>query len=167
MLLTLILTLIFILAVCLLLYAAVALIQDRRFFTTAPKDIQAAAVDHPERFPGAHAMGWLLAILSLVLMVGAFVHGGWNGVLSGFTFWQLFLRFAVMLYLWKAFDVVCLDWLLLTKSHFFQRYYPETEGCAGYRSFGFNRKEQLIRLAVFPFVAALMAFLSLWIGGKL
>ena len=167
MLLTLILTLIFILAVCLLLYAAVALIQDRRFFTTAPKDIQAAAVDHPERFPGAHAMGWLLAILSLVLMVGAFVHGGWNGVLSGFTFWQLFLRFNLMLYLWKAFDVVCLDWLLLTKSHFFQRYYPETEGCAGYHFFGFNRKEQLIRLAVFPFVAALMAFLSLWIGGKL
>ena len=167
MLLTLVLTLIFILAVCLLLYAAVALIQDRRFFTTAPKDIQAVAVDHPERFPGAHAMGWLLAILSFVLMVGAFVNGGWNGVLSGFTFWQLFLRFNLMLYLWKAFDVVCLDWLLLTKSHFFQRYYPETEGCAGYHFFGFNRKEQLIRLAVFPFVAALMAFLSLWIGGKL
>jgi hypothetical protein len=167
MLLTLILTLIFILAVCLLLYAAVALIQDRRFFTTAPKDIQAVAVDHPERFPGAHVLGWLLAVLSLVLMVGAFVHGGWNGVLSGFTFWRLFLRFNLMLYLWKAFDVVCLDWLLLTKSHFFQRYYPETEGCAGYHSFGFNRKEQLIRLAVFPFVAALMAFLSLWIGGKL
>ena len=60
-----------------------------------------------------------------------------------------------------------LDWLLLTKSRFFQRYYPETEGCAGYHSFGFNRKEQLIRLAVFPFVAVLMAFLSLWIGGKL
>ena len=167
MLLTLVLTLIFILAVCLLLYAAVALIQDRRFFTTAPKDIQAVAVDHPERFPGAHVLGWLLAVLSLVLMVGAFVHGGWNGVLSGFTFWQLFLRFNLMLYLWKAFDVVCLDWLLLTKSHFFQRYYPETEGCAGYHFFGFNRKEQLIRLAVFPFVAALMAFLSLWIGGKL
>ena len=52
MLLTLLLTLVFILSVCLLLYAAVALIQDRRFFTTAPKDIQAAAIEHPERFPG-------------------------------------------------------------------------------------------------------------------
>ena len=167
MLLTVLLSLILILALCLLLYAAVALIQNKRLFGSAPKDIQAAAVDHPERFPGAHAMGWLLAILSLVLMVGAFVNGGWNGVLSGFTFWQLFLRFAVMLYLWKAFDIVCLDWLLLTKSHFFQRFYPETEGCQGYHSFGFNRREQLIRLAVFPFAAALMALLSLWIGGKL
>ena len=167
MLLTLLLTLIFILAVCLLLYAAVALIQDRRFFTTAPKDIQAAALDHPERFPCAHILGWKLAILSLLLMVGAFVYGGYDGVQKDFTFWQLFLRFAVMLYLWKAFDIICLDWLLLTKSHFFQHFYPETEGCAGYHSFGFNRKEQLIRLAVFPFVAALMAFLSMWIGGQL
>ena len=55
MLLTLLLTLVFILSVCLLLYAAVAMIQDRRFFTTAPKDIQAAAIEHQERFPGAHA----------------------------------------------------------------------------------------------------------------
>ena len=167
MLLTLLLALIFILAVCLLLYAAVALIQDRRFFNTAPKDIQAVAVDHPERFPGAHRPGWLLAVLSLVLMAGTFINGGWNGVLRGFTFWKLFLRFAVVLYLWKAFDIVCLDWLLLTKSHFFQRFYPETEGCAGYHAFGFNRKEQLVRLVVFPFAAGLMALLSLWIGGRL
>ena len=49
--LTILLAIIFILSVCLLLYAAVALIQDKRFFTTAPKDIQEAALDHPERFP--------------------------------------------------------------------------------------------------------------------
>ena len=167
MLLTLLLTLVFILSVCLLLYAAVALIQDRRFFTTAPKDIQAAAIDHPERFPGAHALGWVLAIISLLLMVFAFIYGGSDGVKNGFSFFQHWLRFAAMLYLWKSFDIVCLDWLLLTKSHFFQHFYPETEGCAGYHSFGFNRKEQLIRLAVFPFVAALMAIIAMWIGGQL
>ena len=159
MLLTLLLTFIFILAVCLLLYAAVALIQDKRFFTSAPKDIQAAAIEHPERFPGAHALGWILAIISLLLMVGVFVNGGCDGVKNGFSFWQHWLRFAVMLYLWKAFDIVCLDWLLLTKSHFFQRFYPETEGCTGYHQFGFNRKGQLIRIAVFPFVSLLLAFI--------
>lgn len=167
MLLTLLLTLFFILAVCLLLYAAVALIQNKKLFTTAPKDIQAAAQDHPERVPGAHALGWKLAVISLFLMVGAFVYGGHDGVKRGFSFWQHWLRFAVMLYLWKAFDIVCLDWLLLTKSHFFQRFYPETEGCAGYRQFGFNRKEQLTRLAVFPFAAAFLALVSMWIGGQL
>ena len=167
MLLTILLSFVFIAAVCLLLLAAVALIQDRRFFTTAPKDIQAAAIDHPERFPGAHALGWKLAIISLLAMVGAFVYGGWDGVKNGFSFWQHWLRFAVMLYLWKAFDIVCLDWLLLTKSHFFQHFYPETSGCAGYHQFGFNRKEQLIRLAAFPFAAAGMALAAMWIGGQL
>ena len=167
MLLTILLSLIFILAVCILLYAAVGLIQNKKLFTTAPKDIQAAAADHPERFPGAHVLGWKLAILALLLMIGTFVYGGWDGVQSGFSFWQHFFRFAVMLYLWKVFDIVCLDWLLLTKSHFFQHFYPETEGCEGYHSFGFNRKGQIIRLAVFPFVAALMALLTMWIGGQL
>jgi len=165
--LTVLLSFIFIAAVCLLLFAAVALIQDRRFFTTAPKDIQAAAKDHPERFRGARVLGWKLAIISLLLMIGAFVYGGYDGVKNGFGFWQHWLRFALMLYLWKAFDIICLDWLLLTKSHFFQHFYPETEGCAGYHQFGFNRKEQLIRLAVFPFAAALMALISMWIGGQL
>jgi hypothetical protein len=55
----------------------------------------------------------------------------------------------------------------LTKSHFFQHFYPETEGCEGYRQFGFNRKEQMIRLAVFPFAAALLALLSMRIGGQI
>lgn len=71
MLLTILLSFVLIVSVCLLLYAAVALIQDRRFFTTEPKDIQAAAIEHPERFPGAHALGWVLAIISLLAMMSA------------------------------------------------------------------------------------------------
>ena len=167
MLLTILLALVFILAVCVLLYAAVGLIQNNKLFTTAPKDIQAAAAEHSERFRGAHALGWKLAVLSLLTMVGVFVYGGYDGVRQGFSFWQHWLRFVVILYLWKAFDIVCLDWLLLTKSHFFQHFYPETEGCEGYRQFGFNRKEQLIRLAVFPFAAALLALLAMRIGGQI
>lgn len=164
---TICLTLVFIASVFALLVAAVALIQDRRLFTTAPKDIQEAAEDHPERFPCARALGWVIAVLCLLLMVGAFVYGGYDGIRNGFSFWQHWMRFAMMLYLWKAFDIICLDWLLLTKSHFFQHYYPETEGCEGYRQFGFNRKEQLVRLALFPFVAALMALVAVWVGGAI
>ena len=165
LLLTLLLSLVLILALCLLLYAAVALIQNRKFFTTAPKDIQAAAKDHPERFKGARALGWKLAVISIFAMAGVFFYGGYDGVRNGFTFLQHFLRFIVMLYLWKAFDIICLDWLLLTRSRFFQHYYPETEGCEGYRQFGFNRKEQLVRILVFPFIAAMMAGAACLIGG--
>lgn len=167
MLLTLLLSLVLILALCLLLYAAVALIQNRNLFTTAPKDIQAAAKDHPERFPGAHALGWKLAIISILAMIGAFLYGGYDGIRNGFLFRQHFFRFIVMLYLWKAFDILCLDWLLLTRTHFFQHFYPETEGCEGYRQFGFNRREQLTRIILFPFAAALMAGIACLIGGRL
>ena len=69
-----------------------------------------------------------------------------------------------MLYLWKAFDIICLDWFLLTKSHFFQHYYPETEGCAGYHQFGFNRKGQLTRIILFPFIAAGLAWIAVLTG---
>ena len=76
---TFLLSLVLILALIILLFAAVVLIQDKRFFTTAPKDIQEAAIDHPERFPGAHALGWILAVGSLCMMIGAFVYGWMDG----------------------------------------------------------------------------------------
>ena len=141
-----------------MLWAAVALVQSKKLFTTAPKDIQAAVKEHPERFPGARILGWGILVLCVLAFAGAFVYAGWNGVQIGFGFWKFFGRFLTMLYLLKAFDIVGFDWLLLTKSHFFQHYYPETEGCAGYHQFGFNRKEQLIRIVVFPFVALLLAW---------
>ena len=167
MLLTLLLSLLLIVSLCGLILAAVGLIQDRRLFTTAPKDIQAAARDHPERFRGARVLGWKLAVICLLLMAGAFVCGGYAGIRDGYSFRQFFLRFAVMLYLWKAFDIICLDWLLLTRSHFFQHFYPETEGCAGYRQFGFNRRGQIARIVIFPFAAAAMAGIAVWIGSMI
>ncbi|WP_329886476.1 hypothetical protein [Pseudoramibacter faecis] len=77
----------------LLLLSAVAFIQDKCFFTSAPKEIQAVIKEREERFPGAHALGWLLMALSLMIMVGAFTFGSWNGIIKGFTFWQFFQRF--------------------------------------------------------------------------
>lgn len=82
-----------------MLLAAVILVQDKRLFTTAPKDIRAAAKEHPERFPGAKAVGWVLIVLSIAAMGGAFFYGGYDGFKNGFTFWEFFLRFIIMLYL--------------------------------------------------------------------
>ena len=144
-----------------MLWAAVALVQSKKLFTTAPKDIQAAIGEHAERFPGARILGWGILVFCVLAFAGAFVYAGWDGVQSGFGFWQFFGRFLTMLYLLKAFDIVGFDWLLLTKSHFFQHYYPETEGCAGYHQFGFNRREQLTKIILFPFVALLLAWICM------
>ncbi len=146
-------------ALLLLLYAAVALIQDRRFFTTAPKDIQEAAVEHEERFKGQRLLGWILALIALGTFVFIIYYAAYDGIRNGFGFWQFFTRYLLILYLLKAFDIIALDWYLLTKSHFFQHYYPETEGCKGYHSFGFNWKGQLTRIIIFPFVSLLAAYI--------
>ncbi|MDO5142354.1 MAG: hypothetical protein Q4D31_04980, partial [Eubacteriales bacterium] len=137
---------------------AVALVRDKRLFTTAPKDIQTVIQDRPEWFPGARPLGWLLLILCLLAFVGAFLFGAWNGIQKGYTCWQFFGRFLTMLYLMKAFDMIFLDWYLLTRSRFFQHFYPETEGCASYQKYGFNLRKQLAKLALFPFLALLLAW---------
>mgnify|MGYP000584457502 CR=1 FL=1 len=142
-----------------MIWTETALVQAKKLAATAPKDVQAAIREHPERFPKQHALGWKLLILCAAAFLGAFFYGGWDGIRQGYGFWQFFGRFLTMLYLMKAFDIICLDWLLLSKSHFFQHYFPETEGCAGYKHFGFNRRQQLTRIILFPFLSLLLAWL--------
>ena len=156
---TLLLSMILMAALFLMIWAAVALVQSPKLFTTAPKDIQAAVQEHEERFPGARALGWFLLLLCVLLFFGAFLYAGWDGIRHGYGFRKFAGRFLTMLYLMKAFDILVLDWFLLTKSHFYQHYYPETEGCAGYHQFGFNRKEQFAHIILFPFLAALLAWI--------
>ena len=54
---TIILSLVLMALFFLLLWAAVALVQSKKLFGTAPKDIQAAVLEHEERFPGARLLG--------------------------------------------------------------------------------------------------------------
>lgn len=144
-------------ALFLLILVAVALVKDRRFFKSAPKDIQAAALEHEEPFRGAKIIGWTLLVIIVLIFPAAFLYGAWDGLRHDFTFWQFAGRFLAMLYLMKAFDIIFLDCFLLSRSNFFQHFYPETKGCAGYHQFGFNRREQLARIVIFPFIALLLA----------
>ena len=159
MLVTTLLTLIFIASISLMMYSAVALVQNKRLFSSAPKDVQTAIQEKPERFRGARALGIILLIVSFCGCAFAFIFGAVNGIQNGFGFWQFFVRFLIMLYLYKAFDMVCFDWLLLTKSHFFQHYYPEIEGCESLEKYGFNLKSQIAKLIAFPFISLLAAWI--------
>ena len=100
----------------------------------------------------------LLMLLCALGFVGVIVYGGWDGVRNGFTFGRFLTRFLVILLGMKAFDIIALDYILITKTQFFQHYIPETKGCAGYHSFGYNRKEQLTRILTLPFAALLTAW---------
>ena len=146
---TLLLSVILMAALFLMIYAAVALVQDKRLFTSAPKDIQAAITEHKERFPRARLLGWKLLIIAVLTFPGAFLYGALDGIQRGYGFWQFFARFLAMLY-------------LLTKAHFYQHYFPETEGCAGYRQFGFNCREQTIQIGLSPLIAFILAWVCMF-----
>lgn len=140
----------------LMLYAGVALIQDKKYFSSAPKDIVAVIRPRKERFSGAHMLGWLLMAVSLFMILIALVLAGIDGHHNGFTFQQFFTRYLIMFLLLKAYDILFFDLFLLTHSHFYQHFYPETEGCAGFHSFGFNWKSHVIQIILcFPASAVL------------
>lgn len=160
---TFLLSLLAITGITLMLYSAVALVQDKRFFGSAPKDAQELIQPKPERFKGQHLLGWVLLILSLLMVIAAAALAVWNGVQNNFGFWQFFARFLLMLYAYKAYDMVCFDFLLVTRTRFFQHYYPEVDVCESFHKYGFNLKSQIIRIIVYPFICAFLAWICIMI----
>jgi len=161
MLLTVFLALIFCAAITILLISAVTFVQDTRFFSSAPKEAQEVLKPRNEElFFGARAMGWVLIVLSVLMILGVGVISIWDGFRSGFSFLQFFLRFVWIFTIYKAYDMIFFDWFLLCRFRFFQYYYPEVESVYNGRKYGYNLKSQLLKLfVIFPAVSALAAWL--------
>lgn len=161
MLFTLFLAVVFCAAITMLLIAAVAFVQDTKFFSSAPKE--AVALLRPrneELFYGARTMGWVLIVLSLLMIAGVGAAAIWDGFRSGFSFGQFFLRFVLIFTIYKAYDMIFFDWFLLCRFRFFQHYFPETEPVYNGRRYGYNLKSQLLKLlVVFPAASALAAWI--------
>lgn len=84
----------------------------------------------------------------------------WDGLRSGYSFMEFFLRFVMIFTIYKAYDMIFIDGFLLCRFHFFQCYYPEVESVFSGRKYGFNIKSQLLKLLViFPAVSALAAWI--------
>ena len=161
MLLTVFLAIIFCGAITLLLIAAVAFIQDKKFFSSAPKEaLEVMVPKDTELFCGARAMGWVLMINSILMILGVGVISVWDGFRSGFSFKQFFLRFVLIFTIYKAYDMVFFDWFLLCRFRFFQYYYPEVAPVYDGRKYGYNLKSQLLKLLV---IFAAASALAAWI----
>ena len=146
----------------LLLYAGVGLIQDKRFFGSAPKTVfDAVPAQKAERFRGAHLLGWLVAALAVLLFAGAAVLAAWDGVRNGFGFWGFFVRFLVMLYAMELYDIGFFDWVLLCHSNFFPHFYPEVKGVVVPQLFGYNKKTHLLHFALYVPLSAAIAGICL------
>ena len=166
MLLTIFLAIVFCAAITLMLLSAVAFIQKKEFFSSAPKEAREAI--HPrekELFYGARAIGWTLMVFSIFMILGTGIVSIWDGFRSGFTFWQFFARFVLIFTIYKVYDMVCFDYFLLMKFHFFQHYYPETQSALSGRKYGFNIKSQLLKiLVIFPAASAVAAWICSLLG---
>ena len=161
MLLTVFLSIVFCAAITLILLSAVAFIQDKKFFSSAPKEAQEVLLQRDnELFYGARTIGWTLMVFSILMILGVGVISIWDGFRSGFTFRQFFTRFVIIFSIYKLYDMVCFDYFLLMKFHFFQYYFPEVESVYPLKKYGFNIKSQLLKLLViFPAASALAAWI--------
>jgi hypothetical protein len=161
MLLTIYLAIVFCAAISLMLLSAVAFIQNKKFFSSAPKEAQdAVRPREQELFYGARVIGWTLMIFSFLMILGVGVISIWDGFRNDFTFWQFFLRFVSIFSIYKIYDMICFDYFLLMKYQFFQYYYPEVKSVYANRKYGYNIKSQLLKLLViFPAASALAAWI--------
>ena len=161
MLLTVFLAIVFCAAITLMMVSAVAFIQDKRFFSSAPKEAQEVIMPRKEElFYGARKIGWTLVVFSILMILGVGVISVWDGFRSDFTFWQFFVRFVLIFTIYKVYDMICFDYFLLMKFKFFQYYFPEVESVYTGRKYGYNLKSQLLKLLViFPAASALAAWI--------
>ncbi len=157
---TVFLTIVFCAAITLKLLSTVAFIQKKEFFSSAPREVQLAILPREKvLFVGARAIGWTLLGFSILMILGTGIIAIWDGFRSGFGFRQYFVRFVAIFSVYKLYDMICFDYFLLMKLHFFQHYYPETADALAGRKYGFNLKSQLLKLLViFPAASAIAAW---------
>ena len=150
MFLTIFLAVVFCAAITLLLISAVAFVQydgtNKWFFSSAPREaLELLKPRKEELFYGAKTMGWVLMIISILMILGVGVTSVWDGFRSGFSFLQFFLRFVLIFTIYKAYDMIFFDWYLLCRFRFFQHYYPEVAPVYNGRKYGYNLKSQMLK----------------------
>ncbi len=120
-----------------------------------PEDVRIAGKNHPEPPKPKQIIAHILLSVFLLSMLAGIIYLGVDGIRSGYGFWKLTLRFIVMLYIMKAFDIIVQDqWLVMTVGYF-KKLYPETSECEGWKHRGFNNKNQIIRIISYPFLCML------------
>ena len=143
----------------LILYGGVGFIQDKRFFSSAPKENLEAIPDSKERLRGAHAIGWIIEVIALLMFIGAVVLGVWDGVKNDYGFLNFFARFLIMLYCMEIYDICFFDWVLLCHSNFFPHFYPELKGVVGPHMFGYNKKTHILHFIIYIPICAVVAWI--------
>ena len=123
-----------------------------------PDDIKEMASRMPDQPVWVNALGVLILVAGFAGVAAVLAWAVCDTLETGMSFWDAFFRFLIILEDYKLFDVVCFDYLMLTKLKLPVRVYPETAGFKAYDSFGFNARSQLGKAVAFAGISLLLAF---------
>ena len=140
------------------------LAPTKLFMRFLPQDIRDAAKDHPDPPRERRILGYLLTAVVSIAYVGGLVLIGADALRHGCGFWRIFGRYLLFMVGYKVFDILVQDQYVVVRKKYFVRFFPETKDCKSWDDRSFNKDNQKKRLIAFPFVCALMARLTLWIG---
>ena len=161
MIVTVVLSLIGCIAFFLLILGVTVTLPSPGLISFFPEDVQERLRPRVENQPMTFKrfMGWVILIAFCILYIGLFVYGASDGIKNGYLFWQFLLRFLMIGVSVKVFDIVFFDYFILTRTRFFQHFFPETEGCKGWKDFGFNRKQQTRQCVAIVVLSLIEAFI--------
>ena len=140
------------------------LAPTRLFMHFLPQDIRDAAKEHPDPPKERRVLGYLLTAVFAIAYIGGIVLIGADALRRSCGYWQIFGRYMLFFYGYKIFDILVQDQYIVIKKKYFLRFFPETKDCKSWNDRSFNKSNQLKRLIAFPFVCALMAWITVWIG---
>ena len=125
----------------------------------APDDIKEMASRMPDQPAWVNALGVLILVAGFAGVAAVLAWAVRDTLEARMSFWEAFLRFLVLFEGYKLFDVVCFDYLMLTKLKLPVRVCPETAGFKAYDSFGFNAKSQIGKAVAFAGISLLIAYI--------
>ena len=138
----------------------IAFIPKQAVNMGAPEDIKEKVQKYHRDYPKwVSIVGFILLALEVAAVILVFVYGGYDAHKNNLEFTEIFIRYLMLLDGYKLFDMFFFDYVMLTKLNILPKLFPETEGCKGYDSFGFNAKSQVAKLCIFALVAAVIAFI--------
>ena len=128
-------------------------------FFSAPQDIKEIMLAREDYPKWKTILGIILVLILFLLILGILIWAGANAKNNNYNFSMIFIRYLILLEGYKIFDMICLDYILLTKLNIFQKMFPETIGCKGYDSYGFNLKSQITKIFIFAIISLIIAFI--------
>ena len=106
---TIVLTMILMLLFFLMELVAAAFYPHRFIIDYFPADVREKAKDHKPPFKSAPIIGWILLILIMLGFIGCFVYAGIDGGRRDYGYLDYLVRFLIMGYGLKAFDILFFD----------------------------------------------------------